>query len=424
MLGIMLFSAALFGLVMLLHRGVYKFMLRLYRGRGELEHQLATLPAAGPPLTDDVLDAAAVDSVVADMKRSQVLRGVITPVSKAAAPFDVPRVAAEIVTRKVWEPALPGFQRALSRLNNILYALNGMSIASMVVRTLKSRKVDTSQPAVRAALTDIWQAAAAHAGAVPPLEHEPGTAEERDAWMVLGFQGQRPQQDFRTGQLALLQLHALSESDAGWCADLVKRTEVPYKGLPLVLVSMSVTEWLATLLHEQVLSPWPFTAVGLLWEVGLAAKPARPPPPTSTKRVTGPYELPKTSYPPDALLAEAAPKAARAVAAASQGAPAEIEAPPAASQLFPTNPGEGLALATLNAVHGTVMRSFAREWFADPPPDLMHFDMRWKQWRSHKGLQVANAAATAFAKQVMSGQGMSTAVPLPGEHPEGACAQE
>ena len=256
--------------------------------------------------------------------------------------------------------------------------------------------------------------------------------------MEVGFQGPRPAQAFRTGALALVQLRAVVTADPAWCADLVARTDVPNTGLPLVLVSIAVSEWLAMLVFERILSSWVFAPAGLIWEVsvlGTKSRTAKDSPPDA-KRVMGPYDLKQGQYPADSLLVRSLPPTARpkskrpssgpvngvmASAAltrvASGGvAPAGVEggadADPGPHILL--NPGEAMALATLNAVHATIMRSFVDHWWKTAPANLMQFDSVWQQWRSHRGVQVAKATAIAYAKQVMSGQGMATAAPLPG----------
>ena len=75
-----LFFAAvvvIFAIVALIHRPLRKTVLRLWRGRGELETVLATLPQTDASLPADVLPIETFERITHDMKSSRVLKEVL-----------------------------------------------------------------------------------------------------------------------------------------------------------------------------------------------------------------------------------------------------------------------------------------------------------------------------------------------------------
>lgn len=195
--------------------------------------------------------------------------------------------------------------------------------------------------------------------------------------MEIGFQGTNPLTDFRTGVPALLQLHAYVSEHGEAARDLVARTELPMRGLPLPLVSMAVTVWLHTLLRERSLSAWAFTPVGLLWEVTV----------TGAKSGAG---------------APPAPKGA-------------LCGPDAPAHGVPCTAGEELAVVTLNALHAAVLNAFVAHWWAAAPPDMTAFERLWGSWRASTGKALVAATAEAFARRVMAQtapEGPSPELPL------------
>jgi len=401
----------------LIHRPLRKTVLRLWRGRGELETVLATLPQTEASLPADVLSIADFEQVVHDMKSSKVLKDVLKGVLRGKAPFDVSVVAAGVVGHKLWAPQIAGFQLALGRLNAVLYALNGAAVARMTLRAMGGVVVGPAHAPHVERLRNIWQTLRPETPC-PALKTAPSsrpmptkaplqlkdssdeTASDPQLWLDIGFQGPDPWKDFRTGAFALQQLHAYATSQTAEARDLVDRTSVPTVGLPLALLSMAVSQWLQQLIQDARITPWVFTPVGLLWEMSM--QPLKNNASVLGRRVGGGNTLKRSAYPPQALLYKAESGVGGAVGAASRTAPGGgHETRELVEAGIPCTQGEELFLVSMNAVHADVMREFVAHWWQQAPENMLAFERVWGSWRTARGDALVQASLQAFATQIM-----------------------
>ncbi len=408
--------AFFFSLAAVIYRPLRKTVLRLWRGRGELETVLATLPHTDASLPADVLPAEEFERIVQDMKASKVLKSVLKGVLRGKAPFDVSVVAAGIVGHKLWAPQLKGFQLALGRLNAVLYALNGAAIGRMTLRAMEAVSVGPAHPPHVQRLQEIWAALkpdvpcpalqSTPAGTTAaPLQLQDGSnsapSSDPKLWLDIGFQGPDPWKDFRTGAFALQQLHSYVKTHTAEAQDLVQRTNVPSVGLPLVLLSMAVSQWLQQLVNDARVTPWVFTPVGLLWEMTM--QPLKNSGSVLGRRVGGGNTLKRCAYPPQALLYK--PDVEESGHVASSPAKAENAEAQRVAELVqagvPCTQGEELFLVTMNAVHADVMREFVSHWWQVAPPNMMAFERVWGSWRTARGETLVRASLQAFAAQIM-----------------------
>ena len=312
---------------------------------------------------------------------------------------------------KLWAPQLAGFQLALGRLNAVLYALNGAAVGRMVLRALSGIKVGPTHPAHVERLREIWSTLKPgmpcpvlktdkHGVHKTTLQLEDSTpAGDAQLWLDIGFQGPDPWSDFRTGAFALQQLHAYATSHAAEAQDLVSRTSVPTVGLPLVLLSMAVSQWLQQLVEDARLSPWLFTPVGLLWEMSM--QPLKDSSSILGRRVGGGNTLKRSAYPPHAL-AYAPEKGDEASLRKHNAGDTEAKATRALVEAgVPCTQGEELFLVTMNAVHADVMREFVAHWWQQAPENVMAFERVWGSWRTARGEALVRASLQAFATQIM-----------------------
>ena len=226
-------------------------------------------------------------------------------------------------------PGGSGFYRAVDRAFDLAAALNGTNLALQTMDGLRTTAVKESNAKDCEALREVWTTLYPRGDEPPPLvtpdKPDPLRAQEgKEGWAELGFQRKcSPSTDFRDmGALALRQFAHFCEVRRDQALKVVSQTSLPYKGVPLALVSIAMTRWVRDLAQDRKLLVF-FAPAGRMWR---------------------------------------SPSEGSRAKAAAEGA-------------------KKLALVAADLVHAALMSAFLDDWFAAPPANVLAFEARFKQWK-------------------------------------------
>lgn len=256
-------------------------------------------------------------------------------------PPAAPSVATTIISDKAFMPGGSGFYRAVDRAFDLAAALNGTNLALQTMDGLRTTAVKESNAKDCEALREVWTTLYPRGDEPPPLvtpdKPDPLRGHEgQEGWAELGFQRKcSPSTDFRDmGALALRQFAHFCEVRRDQALKVVSQTSLPYKGVPLALVSIAMTRWVRDLAQDRKLLVF-FAPAGRMWR-----------------------------SPSDGSRAKAAAEGAKK-----------------------------LALIAADLVHAALMSAFLDDWFAAPPANVLAFEARFKQWKGPIEAQLMSSPA-------------------------------
>jgi hypothetical protein len=214
-----------------------KRLQRMLTGRGELERLLASVPS------ENVREIVA--QFEAYVRRSDALK-----LHKAAilnSTGSEPRaLAAHIVELKSFRVNRPDFHAlVLPNLIALLSLTGHHGVVEQIASHLASTGYSSAERSHEELLRSLWTAAFPQV----PLPDRVGPH-----WGDLGFQGKDPATDFRgAGLLGLQSLVHLARRYPTHVRHIIAGTELPFKGYPLAIAHIQVTNYALQLLRKRKL---------------------------------------------------------------------------------------------------------------------------------------------------------------------------
>lgn len=309
-----------------------KAVIRALTRRGELERLLT----AGD--YDSGMGRAVGDA----FRRSRQLQGVVADMASDGTAEDA-AFATRIVTLKRISFAEPTFNaRTLPNLLACIRAFRGSKAAAAAGAKLAAVKYDVDNAHHEALLLALWR------GMRPGVEL---TARKSKQWTDLGFQGTDPASDFRgMGLLGLYQLLHLARWHADHVREVVAKTDLPFKGYPLALLSITMTQW--------ALEEARGAALDAALSASLAASPAAAPPSSAHAGAAAHVDT----------------EAAGAGGAAATAAPSTVAPVPlSVATGGAVSDSSGPALAALHDVIARLTVLFDAHWYTSAPSSMMEF---------------------------------------------------